>query len=735
MTALPEKEEFNKFLDDQAVDNIADDKFNFAPYAKYLADVINALPADKSYVLAINGGWGTGKTSILNFIKEHFRKMHLEQKQTKAQEESRIKVCFKKHFAYLIWLWSCCYQIFSWLIWCPLSKIFAWMRELAQCIMGKDTGAKYEEAKDGFQIIDFNPWMFSGESTLVQRFFDQIRANLSTRPELAEQLGSYSLLLLDELLISKSIPGAGGVLLNFVKGHTNKPPDLIKIKSELKIALQKNKIRFLVVIDDIDRLASDEIRQLFRIFKAVADLPNILYLLAFDKAVVSNALKDEHCGDGNAYLEKIIQASFSIPSIDRFRLKKMLSDILRPLIEQTSSQNKRDLGRTISLYNSVQFFIDTPRRAKLLINAFKITYPPLKEEVNIFDFLAMEALRLFAPLIYEEIRNKPLMYVGQEKENLKKDYFDKLLSQVPVENKEAVENILIKLFPAVSKALDESQNISHDLSDWRRRLRICSPERYVPYFQYTLPDSHLGNKEIKELLIHHGTNQKQIEMFLTSLANEKKGFGYRRLESFFMQLEDLYKQGHFSGTPATLLKALLNVGDEFLEKEINYNDNWLWSIIDFILKAVPADKWEEVLTAGARQSQSLATLVITVSNLEKEEACKPYWSLLKDIALKKIRNKAQNKESFRCPMFCWILNSWKIWAGKEEVKKWIDYFLIDSNLTKILFAKCLDYRLPEEPLDAVTVESLKLKLFPCLEDFIDLAILRQKFEEQFPQAT
>ena len=44
-------------------------------------------------------------------------------------------------------------------------------------------------------------------------------------------------------------------------------------------ALAAQKQRFLVIIDDIDRLASDEMRQVFLLVKALADFPNTVYVL------------------------------------------------------------------------------------------------------------------------------------------------------------------------------------------------------------------------------------------------------------------------------------------------------------------------------------------------------------------------------------------------------------------------------------------------------------------------
>ena len=44
------------------------------------------------------------------------------------------------------------------------------------------------------------------------------------------------------------------------------------------------------MIDDIDRLQPDELCDLFKAIKGVGDLPNVIYLLAFDHEMVAQTL-------------------------------------------------------------------------------------------------------------------------------------------------------------------------------------------------------------------------------------------------------------------------------------------------------------------------------------------------------------------------------------------------------------------------------------------------------------
>jgi predicted KAP-like P-loop ATPase len=50
---------------------------------------------------------------------------------------------------------------------------------------------------------------------------------------------------------------------------------------------------FLVIIDEIDRLDRSEIRSTMQTVKTVGKLPNVVYLLAYDRKIVWAALDDD----------------------------------------------------------------------------------------------------------------------------------------------------------------------------------------------------------------------------------------------------------------------------------------------------------------------------------------------------------------------------------------------------------------------------------------------------------
>ena len=62
------------------------------------------------------------------------------------------------------------------------------------------------------------------------------------------------------------------------------------------------------------------------VIKALADFPNVVYLLAFDRDVAAQAIEQQGGLPGARYLEKIVQVSFKVPRPEAFDLRRWFHD-------------------------------------------------------------------------------------------------------------------------------------------------------------------------------------------------------------------------------------------------------------------------------------------------------------------------------------------------------------------------------------------------------------------------
>lgn len=102
--------------------------------------------------------------------------------------------------------------------------------------------------------------------------------------------------------------------------------------------LQELSWPFIVLIDELDRIEDAEIRAVAQLVRAVADFPNISYVLAYDASRVVQALgtgdSRERSERGRAYLEKIVQFQIKLPAILENELESLLNDELMKLEDE-----------------------------------------------------------------------------------------------------------------------------------------------------------------------------------------------------------------------------------------------------------------------------------------------------------------------------------------------------------------------------------------------------------------
>jgi len=224
---------------------------------------------------------------------------------------------------------------------------------------------------------------------------------------IGEALEKYS----DAFEVVEAVPIVGGLLSllgkkgasalgdKMKKGSDEK--DIQKQKEYVINLLSKQTNRILIIIDDIDRLSNEHIRQVFQLITSVARFPNTTYLLIFDKEIVVNALEKVQEGRGEDYLEKIIQMPIQIPDIQKSELSNALLEQLEKILFEYkdiifSSEHWQKLYEPC-----VKPFIKNLRDINRLCNAVKFKLTAIASEVNFTDIVAISAFEMCFPSIFE----------------------------------------------------------------------------------------------------------------------------------------------------------------------------------------------------------------------------------------------------------------------------------------------------------------------------------------------
>jgi hypothetical protein len=131
--------------------------------------------------------------------------------------------------------------------------------------------------------------------------------------------------------------------------------------------------------------------------KAVADFPNVIYLLAYAPATVAHALeKSLDVANGLEYLEKIVQLPLVLPDVPARRFQPFAIDRLRAALPVSGidSQESTDLDKALPLAAAL---MQTPRDIARLHTQLQIAAGALLGEVNLADVVVAEAVKLKVP--------------------------------------------------------------------------------------------------------------------------------------------------------------------------------------------------------------------------------------------------------------------------------------------------------------------------------------------------
>ena len=268
----------------------------------------------------------------------------------------------------------------------------------------------FEQAE--IPVLHFNPWMFSGAEQLVERFFDELSAKMEKTDgleKIGETLAKYGDALNTVTTMASMLlgmPQVGAIVDHILKTTSNisKQPRLTSdLREEIGIELKKRDKPIIVVLDDVDRLSGSEIRDIFKLVRLTASLPNLIYLVVCDRLHTEQALEETGL-PGRAYLEKILQLPFNLPETPRNILQEQVAIAIRNARTGIENPGPFDEQAWHDVYwEIVRPLIRTMRDVRRYSAAFQGTVDDLDGQVSCVDVLGLEAIRVFLPDVFSRL--------------------------------------------------------------------------------------------------------------------------------------------------------------------------------------------------------------------------------------------------------------------------------------------------------------------------------------------
>jgi hypothetical protein len=416
------------------------------------------------------------------------------------------------------------------------------------------------DKNDAVVPIDFNPWLFAGTDQLIQAYFAELVAQLASNKDVKIQTAAKRIEEYSDLLDPfGDLPGIGGAFKAGGKGlrlfgrkiGTRAKFHATSIdaqKKQIEAALSATNKRFVVFIDDIDRLEQDEVRDMVRLVRLVADFPRVSYLIAFDRKRVEEALGRGDPAIGRDYLEKIVQLSYPVPIPTRQALDQVAFVALDAVINgsRTRPLDQAYWGRVWQ--GAIEPLLRTPRDVVRYTNAVRASLRAFGEEINLVDILALEAYRVLLPDTFERLTGlvPALTTVGSGVVGLndpldrRKEEFKAALQAVSADAGDraaAVAQLLELLFPATKGFLGNWLYGPEQDRRWRAERRVANREVLGIYLSHVLPVGATPTALV-ERFFSALTDRAALEEFLEGMTDQELGPLFERLADYEFQFPD-----------------------------------------------------------------------------------------------------------------------------------------------------------------------------------------------------
>ena len=682
---------------DKPIERPDDDQFGFSPFAEKLAQSIIKNENPEGTVIAINGPWGSGKSSVINLVKHYLKK---------------------------------------------------------------------DKKPDQLQILDFKCWWFRGEEALVLEFFHQLygaldQQGLERAKEAISQLGSRMLSTLAPLtgavanLITPGVGGAASSSMNLLSNLIKQGETVEKLHSEISQALSDSEKRYLMIIDDIDRLSEDEALLIFRLIKSVGRLPKITYLLAYDREVAEKIVSKRYPSEGPRYLEKIVQAPFDIPYPLRSDLQRFFIKSLDKVWEEPRESKYWREYQASGFRHFLDLFhdvvapqIQSPRDVIRITNALKVSWPAVAGEVDPADFMALETLRIQQPRLHailkvnrEQLTGRDLRRVGEKNDITASRYEDIFLGGFQNEKRTEMKRALRSLFPSLA-TIWRGTNHGSTLSDneWDRQRRACSPKHFDTYFRFSLSKKTININKVNEF-IQNSNNVDYVKTELLKFAEiQRKNESGTCVSILLDELMDHAKTIPIENAK-NFLSALFEIHDiinidldesTILFMPIDNSARIYYLLRNFLLDRTDLAERSNVIRYALKNG-SLGWIALFVfreyckyhpqqdqSPTSEDEYFLTEADLegLRQMVLEKIRAAAESANLLKIRKCLFILRAWKLFEEYEEVKTWCMEKLNEDTIVEKFAKIFLSYRMGS---DFIEIDELK--------QFFDTNRLKQRVKE------
>lgn len=614
-----------------------EDCLNWQHYINGICACIQQTFANNENVcIGIVGEWGHGKTSAIN--------MCLEQLKGKYKKQSfNILGCFIFVVICLSVLALLLYNISL------LKKCFDFVdRDLVHlnvvllllliiCIFYKKYKYILKKIKEKFiklwqyftvknQLVEihFSPWNCTSKEQLLEEYLKLLSNQLNfVIPNIAPKLLQYANIIT-------------GIDLCCYFGNSFPKKDLSTLKKEIEEILYQTDKKIIVVIDDIDRIQGEEIFNLLKLIGIIANFPNIVNIVAYDKTYICDNL-NTYFNSNNAekYIQKIIPFEFPLPQISNENMQNLFNTEFMEIIK---GQDYNETGLKNKYSNTIGGYLKNIRDLKQLLVAFEFHYKIFKHQginINITDLLFITAVKTFNYNLWLDIFTCGKDYFSPNNNIFKdidilrsigneKEYFDNHLKYNELDSFE--KNIICSMIPRISEVNEYKTQAILDSDIYTIKRLWHDSNTFNMYFEYNPPKSN-----IKNIL-----NYLKIENFSCSEFSK-----LMKTDVDWSDLNDIVFASQYIKRLEENIQSILNFLEFILTNKEAYNQfNFIYFqhgnnyILQFITPQKFNELIEKILAKGHENIDAIVDLVNVYYLYDKSSSYRYYTRTLNQEDLK-----------------------------------------------------------------------------------------------------
>ena len=350
-------------------------------------------------------------------------------------------------------------------------------------------------------LLDFNPWNSDSANQISDDFFKTLISQLSISSYQKHSITTYAKLLGQLNLVSTQTK----IVSSLFEGNDSSLADAKEKAADVIGALS---LPVVVIIDDLDRLEPSELMAVLRLVRVTANFKNLIFIVAYDKIYVSQALSKAGVENGDEFLKKIFPLEVCLPSFESFVLANHLYAELKESLNDDTLLGKLEFAVFKgTARHKVSFYLPTFRDVKRFVNQFSLNLNAFVSEgkvgeIDVADLFYLELLHYYDFNAYQQIQQNPKSVLSFTYDIHKKyEYFYR--QPGTIKGAKDIE----KRDDAISKELNKFKEGVDDIlwvvfgSGHNNRENLARyPNNFTKYFSYRINKDVISNEEFKQFL-------------------------------------------------------------------------------------------------------------------------------------------------------------------------------------------------------------------------------------------